>query len=111
MTGRRNHSFSSQAARDHGQSGIGSPSIVERLQKDGGLLAPSIPDWRAMVDCIMIDQAYDGKIFNIMLADVPERKQGYVQGTYSFDAPAIATAVAVKITDMLGEEVLFVKTV
>ena len=88
-----------------------SPSIIERLQKDGGLLAPNIPDWRAMVDCIMIDQAYDGKIFNITLADVPERKRDYVQGAYSFDAPEMPTNIAVKITDMLGEEVLFVKTV
>jgi hypothetical protein len=34
-----------------------SPSIAERLQGQGGLLAPKIPDWRAMVDSIMIDPA------------------------------------------------------
>jgi hypothetical protein len=85
-----------------------SPTIVERLQEQAGpLLAPKIPDWRAMVDSVMIDPAYDGKVFNITLADVPERKQDYVQGTYELDAPKGKTTVAVKITDMLGEEVLY----
>jgi hypothetical protein len=47
----------------------------------------------------------------LALADVPERKQDYVQATYELDAPAGPTTVAVKITDMLGEEVLIEKTV
>lgn len=85
-----------------------SPTIIERLQEHAGpLLAPKIPDWRAMVDSVMIDPAYDGKVFSIALADVPERKQDYVQGTYELDAPKGKTTVAVKITDMLGEEVLY----
>jgi hypothetical protein len=84
-----------------------SPSIVERLQEQAGpLLSPKIPDWRAMVDSVMIDPAYDGKVFNIALADVPERKQDYVQGKYELEVPNGKTTVAVKITDMLGEEVL-----
>ncbi len=89
-----------------------SPSIVERLQTQAGLLAPKIPDWRAMVDSVMIESAYDGKVFNVALADVPERKQDYVQGHYEISAPSGSTTVlAVKITDMLGEEVLVIKEV
>ena len=88
-----------------------SPSIVERLQDAGGVLAPKIPDWRAMVDSVMIDPAHDGKVFNIALADVPVRKQDYVQGKYELPAPAAKTKVAVKITDMLGEEVVITKEV
>ncbi|OGA49123.1 MAG: hypothetical protein A3F74_05890 [Betaproteobacteria bacterium RIFCSPLOWO2_12_FULL_62_58] len=88
-----------------------SPSIVERLQEQAGILAPKISDWRAMVDSVMIDLAHDGQVFNIALADVPERKQDYVQGTYELDAPAGKTNVAVKVTDMLGEEVLVTATV
>ena len=88
-----------------------SPSIVERLQPEGGLLNPKIPDWRAMVDSVMIDPAYSGTVFNIVLADVPERKEDYVQGTYALDATDGETTVAVKVTDMLGEEVLILKTV
>jgi len=84
-----------------------SPTILERLQEQAGpLLAPKITDWRAMVDSVMIDPAYDGKVFNIVLADVPERKQDFVQGRYELPAPKGKTVVAVKVTDMLGEEVL-----
>jgi DNA modification methylase len=88
-----------------------SPSILERLQQQAGLLKPRIDDWRAMVDCVMIDPTYDGKVFNIALADVPERKTDFVQGRYELPAPKAQTTVAVKITDMLGEEVLVTKEV
>lgn len=88
-----------------------SPSIVERLQDAGGVLAPKIPEWRAMVDSVMIDPAHDGNVFNIALADVPSRKQDYVQGKYELPAPAAKTTVAVKVTDMLGEEVVITKEV
>lgn len=85
-----------------------SPSIAERLSSQAGLLAPKISDWRAMVDSVMIDPAYDGSVFNIVIADVPERKSDYVQGRYELPAPAGMTTVAVKVTDMLGEEVVTV---
>ena len=88
-----------------------SPSIAERLQAQAGLLAPKIPDWRAMVDSVMIDPAHNGKVFNIALADVPERKQDYVQAPYALPAPTGKTTVAVKITDMLGEEVVSISEV
>jgi hypothetical protein len=83
-----------------------SPSILERLKQQAGILSPQIDDWRAMVDSVMIDSAYDSHIFNISLADVPERKSDLVSGEYELAAPTGPTAVAVKITDMLGEEVL-----
>src|ERR1019366_9036545 len=79
-----------------------SPTILERLESQAGLLNPKIDDWRAMVDCVMIDPAYDGKVFNIALADVPEKKADFVQGKYELPAPKGKTTVAVKITDMLG---------
>jgi DNA modification methylase len=88
-----------------------SPTIAERLQGQGGLLAPKMSDWRAMVDTVMIDPKYDGKVFNIALFDVPERKQDYVLAKYELAAPSSKTTVAVKITDMLGEEVIKTATV
>lgn len=87
-----------------------SPTIIERLKSQAGLLSPQIDDWRAMVDSVMIDSAYDGKVFNITLADVPEKKNDLVEGKYVVEAKKNAT-IAVKITDMLGEEVLVVKEV
>jgi DNA modification methylase len=83
-----------------------SPTIVERLQQQAGILKPKIEDWRAMVDCVMIDTAFNGEVFNIALTDIPERKTDFVQGTYELSAPAGKNTVAVKIIDMLGEEVL-----
>lgn len=68
----------------------------------------NIDDWRAMVDSVMIDSAYDGQAFDITFADIPERRSDLVGGTYELDMPADSTAVAVRITDMLGEEVLTV---
>ncbi len=56
----------------------------------------------------MIDTAYNGEVFNVALSDVPERKTDLVAGRYELPAPAGQTTVAVKITDMLGEEVLVV---
>jgi hypothetical protein len=59
-----------------------------------------------MVDSVMIDDAYDGKVFNVTYSDLPERKNDLVTGEYDFEVPKRKTTVAVKITDMLGEEVL-----
>jgi hypothetical protein len=83
-----------------------SPGILQRLAQQSGVVQPKIADWRSMVDSVMIDTAYDGAVFNVVFADVPERKTDFVAGDYVLDAPAGETTVAVKITDMLGEEVL-----
>lgn len=88
-----------------------SPSIIERLKEQAGILTPQIDDWRSMVDTIMIDPAYNGEVFNISMADVPERKDDLVAGDYELVAPESETSVAVKITDMLGEEILITQTV
>lgn len=87
-----------------------SPTILERLKqqnKDNPLFQPQVSDWRSMVDSVMIDSDYDGQVFNIALADVPERKNDLVEGRYTVEAKKGAT-IAVKVTDMLGEEVLVV---
>lgn len=83
-----------------------SPTIVERLAAHEGIVAPRITDWRSMVDSVMIDAHYDGKVFEVALADVPERKDALVSGRYELELPARSKRVAVKITDMLGEELL-----
>ena len=45
-----------------------SPSIVERLAVDVPLFRAKIPDWRSMLDCVMIDAAHDGAVFNVSLS-------------------------------------------
>jgi len=87
-----------------------SPTILERLRqqnKNNPLFQPQVDDWRAMVDSVMIDSAYDGEVFNIALADVPAKKNDLVDGKYVVEV-AEGARVAVKVTDMLGEEVLSV---
>jgi len=88
-----------------------SPTIVQRLELDAAQMGAYIPDWRAMVDSVQIDTAYDGATFHIALSDVPARKDEWVAGCYTLPAPADPTRVAVKIIDMLGEEVLITETV
>lgn len=83
-----------------------SPGILQRLAQQSGVVQARVADWRAMVDSVMIDTAYDGAVFNVIHADVPARKTDFVAGEYVLDAPADEATVAVKITDMLGEEVM-----
>jgi hypothetical protein len=64
-----------------------SPSIMQRLNLEQGVFRAQITDWRAVVDCILIDPQYDGQVFNVALADVPERKQDLVNGRYELPAP------------------------
>lgn len=83
-----------------------SPTIMQRLNMEQGVFRAQITDWRAVVDCILIDPHYDGQVFNVALADVPERKQDLVNGRYTLPAPPAGSTVAVKIIDMLGEELI-----
>lgn len=90
-----------------------SPTILERLRqqnKDNPLFQPQITDWRSMVDSVMIDTDYNGESFNISVADVPEKKNDLVQGKYLVNTEKAST-IAVKITDMLGEEILTIKKI
>ncbi len=91
-----------------------SPTIIERLGIDTAanpLFRVRIPDWRAMVNAVEIDSAYDGTVFHITHSDIPAKKTDLVSGTYQLTAPADPTTIAVKITDMLGEEVLLTRQV
>jgi DNA modification methylase len=83
-----------------------SPTILERLELDLPLFRAKITDWRSQVDCVLIDTAYNGAAFKVVLADIPERKDELVSGRYDLAAPVGRTTIAVKIIDMLGEEVV-----
>ena len=75
-----------------------SPSILERLSSQEGVLAPQVTDWRSMVDSVMIDVAYDGEVFNVAAADIPARKTDVVEGSYEVSLAEDSSApLAVKI--------------
>ncbi|MEO0258497.1 MAG: site-specific DNA-methyltransferase [candidate division WOR-3 bacterium] len=90
-----------------------SPTIIERLNIDMNIWKVKISDFRSMIDCILIDNDYDGKTFRIVYSDVPEKKSDLIKGKYEIELPKNRdkTKVAVKIIDMLGEEVLIVEEV
>ena len=68
-----------------------------------------------MVDCVLIDTNYDGNVFHVVFSDVPQKKDDLVQGSYTLAVPDANSSgsgtVAVKIIDMLGEEVLVTQRV
>ena len=86
-----------------------SPIILARLDIDRSVLDEQIDDFRSMIDYVLIDADYDGKRFDIMEDDIPLRKGDYIKGEYELSLPRVGATVAVKIVDMVGEEVLVVK--
>ena len=88
-----------------------SPTIIERLNIDNKLFRVKIPDFRSMIDCVLIDTNFDGKTFHIVYSDVPEKKQDFIKGKYEIEIPKKKAKIAVKIIDMLGEELLIVEEV
>jgi hypothetical protein len=69
--------------------------------------------FRGKVDLVYIDPPFDsgadGDVFDVDLVDMPARRSDVVDGTYDLDAPAGDRLAAVRITDMLGEEILVVE--
>jgi hypothetical protein len=68
-------------------------------------------DWRAVVDSIVIDPAYDGAVLRATIADAPQRKQDQVCGDYELPAPVQPTTVAVRLLDIAGNETLVIRRI
>ena len=82
-----------------------SPTILGRLEIDRTeLFNEHIDDFRAQIDCVLIDTDYTGEHFTIVKIDAPEKKTDFIQGEYTVLLPRPDAQVAVKIIDMLGEE-------
>ena len=81
-----------------------SPTILGRLEIDRTVFDEQIDDFRAQIDCVLIDTDYTGEHFTIVESDVPEKKSNFVEGQYTVSLPHPDAHVAVKIIDMLGEE-------
>ncbi|MET0107204.1 MAG: site-specific DNA-methyltransferase, partial [Sedimenticola sp.] len=88
-----------------------SPGILQRLNLERGVFRAQIEDWRAVVDCVLIDPDYDGEVFNVALSDIPARKQDLVEGLYELPLPRDGATVAIKVIDMLGEEAVVTQPV
>ena len=81
-----------------------SPTILARMDIDRTIFDEQIDDFRAQIDCVLIDTDYTGEHFKIVESDVPEKKDDFVEGEYTVILPRPDARVAVKIIDMLGEE-------
>ena len=88
-----------------------SPTIIERLNMDNKLFKIKVTDFRSMIDTVLIDNNYDGKTFHIVYSDVPEKKDDLIKGEYEIEILENKTVVAVKIIDMLGEEVIITEEI
>ncbi len=83
-----------------------SPTILGRLEIDRTVFDEQIDDFRAQIDCVLIDTDYAGTHFRIVESDVPAQRSDLIQGHYTFSLPRHDARVAVKIIDMLGEEIV-----
>jgi len=85
-----------------------SPTIVERLgiENKKSVIQAKIPDFRSQIDCVLIDTDYNGEVFQICHSDIPPKKNDLIQCKYSFPPKECGKKIAVKIIDMLGEEVV-----
>ena len=81
-----------------------SPTILGRLEIDRTVFDEQIDDFRAQIDCVLIDTDYTREHFTIIEIDVPEKKESFIEGKYIVSLPRPDARVAVKIIDMLGEE-------
>ncbi len=81
-----------------------SPTILARMDIDRTVFDEHIDDFRAQIDCVLIDTDHIGEHFTIVESDVPEKKNDFIDGKYTVSLPRPDAHVAVKIIDMLGEE-------
>ncbi len=81
-----------------------SPTILARMDIDRTIFDEQIEDFRAQIDCVLIDTDYTGEHFKIVESDVPKKKDDFVEEQYTVSLPRPDARVAVKIIDMLGEE-------
>lgn len=86
-----------------------SPAILARLEVDRTLFEEQVGDYRAQIDCVLMDTDYDGECFRIVESDLPKKKTALIKGKYDLRLPRTGAKVAVKIVDMLGEEWIVVK--
>jgi hypothetical protein len=71
--------------------------------------APAPADWRRAVDEIAIDGAYDPASsgpLQVTLADAPRKRKQLVAGDYTLPAPPPGKQVAVRVTDIWGQEMV-----
>jgi len=88
-----------------------SPLLLKSLGISKKHLTATIPDFRSIIDAVLIDPEYDGIVFHGSYADVPVKKNAVVKGTYEIGTPREHSTIGVKILAVTGEETLLVQTI
>jgi hypothetical protein len=88
-----------------------SPAIIDRLNDEDKIVKVKIDDFRSMIDVILIDANFNGKVFNITHSDVPKKKSEFVEAKYEISINKSKTTIGIKIIDMLGGEILITKEI
>ena len=57
-----------------------SPAILARLEIDRTIFNEQIDDFRAQIDCVLIDTDYNGEHFDIAASDLPKKKTEFIKG-------------------------------
>ena len=90
---------------------LNSPILLKSLGINKNSLKKKIPDFRSMIDAVLIDPDYDGTVFHGSYADVPSKKNALVKGTYEFNIPREHSTISVKILAVTGEETMLVQKI
>ena len=86
-----------------------SPLLMQKLEIENAKVlkidrVAKVSDFKQIIDSVVIDVDYDGKLFNAEIMDVPEKKE-VIKGVYEWEYKKKGkNTVAVKIIDVLGEE-------
>ena len=86
-----------------------SPTILARLDIDRTVLDEQIDDFRSQIDYVLVDTDHDGEYFNIVERDILGKRSNFIKGEYELSLPRASAIVAVKVVDMVGEEVVAIK--
>lgn len=78
-----------------------SPMLLQKLQLEDD--PEEIDDWRQLVEAVLIDPNYDGKVLKPAVQDIPGKKD-MVSGVYELSLTGPGQKIAVKIVDVLSEE-------
>lgn len=87
-----------------------SPILLKNLGISKTILKEKIPDFRSMIDAVIIDPDYDGSVFHGSHADVPP-KNALVKGVYEVSVPRGHSTIGVKILAVTGEETVLVQKI
>ncbi len=86
-----------------------SPILMRKLELENGKVLKKdrqakVEDFKQIIDSVVIDIDYNGKLFNAEVMDLPTKKE-LIKAKYSWEYPKKGKyTVAVKIVDVLGEE-------